>query len=1068
MSPTALIYGSRRPLDQFAGVPERLRERGVEVLHERLWDGELRSGLQAQPQLIERADVLAFADLSYNQHLRPVRLARRAGKPSVLLVDGVTEFSNICLNPWMGADYLRPAPENVVGALGGLQEAALRAMGNGCVVRTGLPRLDGTGALVERARGVIGPAQWLLVATAFTPALSADARGRLLDACAMLREAAAGRGLTVRWRLTAGLGEQLGVEVDRAPLHESLAGAWGVVTSASTVAVESMIAGVPTGVMHPHAWPLWVPGAWVWKPEGQDDGGWRAAMDGVRAADDAVRGVIQAELGGLDPGVSGPDELLDALRAPDAERLEAQRRLLGVMHTPGSADIVARLLDGIASRGLAHVGIVDRVEREPPRTVGKTVVRASPKRARRVLNILRVGRSPVHGVASWAMRLTRAFAAGDSLGYEVHTLFVAAEPMNYEQSNAPPIGDDPRLHLCVLDPTLGTHERLDAALRAASSLDPDVVIPGHDDECFAIAAQLHATGVRCVGVVHVDEPGEAERLRMFDRWDVGVGVSAVCAGHLRSVAGDRAVHSIPYGVPIAAGPRPVAADGPLRLGYIGRFAEHQKRVGDLLTLIEELERLGVRYEFHAVGDGPDLPGWRARLEAMGLPPGRVRLHGRRSMEWVERFLPGMDLSVLVSAWEGMSVSMLEAMGQGVVPCVTRVNSGVSEWIDDGVHGVVVPVGQPRMMAERVCELDRDRGLLARLGHNAHGRMAERDMGLRGMAERYAAVFDEALARPRDTRPTDLGVRVTDRFVWTPPMPDDDAEADAWVCRRLGEAGYRDIALGSPSPGCDAVLVPARAPRPDDAVIDGWRRSGLGVGVSPNLCVEQSVRLAERAVGRLAEGGCRRIVIFGAGTQSAAFLPLLRRQGGPGPVVGWIDDSALPGTTHVGLSAVTLEEAGSLRPDGVVLNSRRYEPLLALRCDVLGGVRVTALTRADAALDACVRALRAAREHPGEVVCVCEKDTLGYAHAVRALETVMLADLEAWVGRGRPPGLVVLAIEGDEAAAIEKLSPHVARGVRVVSVLTGWSSAPLDHLDHRSREAAQAHTLSAASGDRGGE
>ena len=62
------------------------------------------------------------------------------------------------------------------------------------------------------------------------------------------------------------------------------------------------------------------------------------------------------------------------------------------------------------------------------------------------------------------------------------------------------------------------------------------------------------------------------------------------------------------------------------------------------------------------------------------------MHGRRSPQWVERFLGRVDASVLVSDYEGTSITMLESMGAGVVPVVTRVSSGVDEWIRDGENG----------------------------------------------------------------------------------------------------------------------------------------------------------------------------------------------------------------------------------------------------------------------------------------------------------------------------------------------------------------------------------------------
>jgi glycosyltransferase involved in cell wall biosynthesis len=1065
---TVLLYGSRRPLDQFAGVPEKLRELGAEVLYERLWDREMRAGLHAQPELIGRADVVGFADLSYNMHLRPVRVARRLGVATVLLVDGVTEFAITYMNPWMGPNYLRPAPEDRVLALGPLQRRVLGAMGNDVVACGGLPRLDGFAGRVAAAREGLRGGGWLVVATAWTPALSGAARARLLSALAALRDEAERRGLAVRWRLTGGLAESLGVEADTAPLAESLAGAAAVVTTASTLAVESMLAGVPTGVMHPHPWPLWVPGAWVWRPRGGDASDAervRAALQasaGVRAAVDTA--LVDA-LGGFDPELPDAGSLVESLLSPESARLAVQGRLLGHMHTPGSAGVVAAALLDAAARGTrAGPGAIEHI--------GRTEVVATPKRKKRVLSLLQCGRSPVHGVTNWSVRMSRAFAGRSD--YEFHTLFVAAAPTNFEEANTPDVSGSAFLHRCVLEPTAGTHERLEALYRAAASLEPDIVIPGHDEEVLATAARLAEplTGARTIGIAHVDEPTEFARLEDFGVWDAVVGVSAACVAGLARVGSGLPARQIVYGVPVSERPRPARADGPLRIGYLGRVVEWQKRVSDLIRLLGALRERGVDYEFHLVGDGPDLDAWMVEAQAAGVAGTRLVVHGRQSMSWTESFLPTLDVSVLVSGWEGTSVAMLEAMGQGVVPCVTRVGSGVDEWVTDGVHGVVTPVGRPEIMAARLAELAADRGALERMGAAAHGRLTERRMGLSDGAARYAELFDAVLASRRAVAaPRDRTVRLRDRCEWSPAMPDDDGSADAWVLDRMREAGYRRIARARPTPGCDAVFVPAAAPRPDPSKVAAWRAGGLGVGVSPNMGVEGCVRIAEAAVGRLAGAGCRRIAVFGAGTQAAAFGPLVRRDGcggREGAVVGWIDDSTPPGTTHMGLPACRFDEAMErLRPDGVVLNSRRFEPLLAERCAAWSDVRTVAMTRDDAALHACVAALRAARDASASgtpVLAVCERDTLAYAAAVGARETVAPAALAGRVERGGRPGLVVLAMEADEAVVRGVLAPWTESGVAVRSLLR--AERPVHHGEQVAGETVEAEAFAAAGGDSG--
>lgn len=1081
-----LLYGSRRPLDQFAGVPERLAGRGIEVWYERLWGDAMKQGAHALPWLIERAGVVGFADLTHRLHAQATRVAQRVGTPTVLLVDGVTEFANTLMNPWLGAHHLRPAAQGTVLAMGPLQAEILRALGNRPEV-SGLPRLDGFAERVAAQRRLLAePPGRLVVATANTPAMTAPARARLIRALELIGRAADRRGVGVRWRLTGDLATELGVPADTEPLDQALAGASAVLTTASTLAVEAMLAGVPTGVFHPHPWPLWVPGAWVWRPVfadiDADAEAVRSAIGRGAAATGACDAFVGELLGGSDPGVSvrtpvaGASEMLDALLAAEASRLAVQARLLGAMHASGAGERVAGVLArvGGAQRPDVRPGVQDGVR--APEMLGRVEIKAAPKRARRVVSLLQCGKSPVGGVTNWSIRMGRAFAARPDLGFEFHTIAIGAEPLNHETSNIPEDPSDPCLHACVLDPCDPTHRRVEAIAAAARALEPDLVIPSYNEETFAAAAALHDSGARVLAIAHVDEAADEARLRAFDRWDAGVGVSDACVGWIKAAAGERPVDRIVYGVPVRAGPRPVATGGPIRLAYIGRMIEWQKRISDLIGLLERLESLGTDYRLDVVGDGPDMRPWLARVGAMGLLDRRVFIHGRRGMAWVESFLPGVDLSVLVSGWEGTSISMLEAMGQGVAPCVTRVDSGVGEWVEDGVHGVVAPVGRPDLMGERIDGLARDRARVAAMGEASRRRMVERRMGVQDMAERYATVFARTIERPAfATAPGDHAARVRDRTGWTPRVPESEPEADRWFTERLRDAGYRCVAVGGLAAGCDAVLVPASAPRPSPETIGVWRARGLGVAVSPNGAVEHAVRLAESAIGRLTDAGCGRIAVFGAGEQSGAFVPAVRHGA---PIVGWIDDGVGPGagsdaggrTTHMGLPAVPFSRIDELLPDAVILNSQRFEPLMAVRCANLVGVRVVALTRDDATLAACVDAVgsakRAATTRGGSLI-VHDPDTAAYASATGAAERIGPTGLGVRVRTGPVPGVLVLATLADPARVRSEIEPWVRRGVPVFDCLATGASAGVfvDHRKQGAGERVEPEPLAATPGDR---
>ena len=85
----------------------------------------------------------------------------------------------------------------------------------------------------------------------------------------------------------------------------------------------------------------------------------------------------------------------------------------------------------------------------------------------------------------------------------------------------------------------------------------------------------------------------------------------------------------------------------------------------------------------------------------------------------EEEIPKGAVYVFGSDWEGLPNSLLEAMAMGMpvvstdCPC-----GGPATVIEDGVNGLLVPVGDEEAMAEAISRLIDDRVLAERLGENA--------------------------------------------------------------------------------------------------------------------------------------------------------------------------------------------------------------------------------------------------------------------------------------------------------------------------------------------------------------
>ena len=141
-----------------------------------------------------------------------------------------------------------------------------------------------------------------------------------------------------------------------------------------------------------------------------------------------------------------------------------------------------------------------------------------------------------------------------------------------------------------------------------------------------------------------------------------------------------------------------------------------------------------------VGDGPERGALETRIAQLGLGD-RVHLLGFRTD--IPELLAGCDLFVLPSLFEGLPLSILEAMAAGKAVVATAIG-GNDEAVVDGVTGLLVPPADPQALADALRTLLREPERRRRLGE-AGRRRAEAEFSATAMVRRVAAVYDEVLA-----------------------------------------------------------------------------------------------------------------------------------------------------------------------------------------------------------------------------------------------------------------------------------------------------------------------------------
>jgi glycosyltransferase involved in cell wall biosynthesis len=162
---------------------------------------------------------------------------------------------------------------------------------------------------------------------------------------------------------------------------------------------------------------------------------------------------------------------------------------------------------------------------------------------------------------------------------------------------------------------------------------------------------------------------------------------------------------------VARAPR--APGAAIRIGYVGRLSQPDKRVLDLVQLCHELQRLGVDFHLDVVGDGPCGEELRAGLAGFGA---RVRMHGAMDRQAIYREIyPRLDVLAMTSSSEAFGIVLVEAMMHGVVPVSSRYHGFHSEGlVMEGETGLGFDVGDLAAAAGAVARLQRHPDLLASL------------------------------------------------------------------------------------------------------------------------------------------------------------------------------------------------------------------------------------------------------------------------------------------------------------------------------------------------------------------
>lgn len=361
---------------------------------------------------------------------------------------------------------------------------------------------------------------------------------------------------------------------------------------------------------------------------------------------------------------------------------------------------------------------------------------------------------PLGGVEAWLDDLAPALAADHHVTVGLVRGRRFHDPARYMAARSM------RTPTIEIDGRTGTTEgRVRAVVKAIHTVNADLVVPVNVADVLEAVRREKARGrnLRLLYPLHgVGADYLLDVLEFRGIIDVGATMSRLAeralieAGRL-----DRSrVKYVNYGV-AAAGQAPAFSGmTSLRLIYVGRLTQDQKRILDLVPLCSALEKRGVAFQLEIVGSGPQENALR---EALGAKR-HVHFLGPLSREELyQRVYPNAAALVLLSEWETGPIVAWEAMRHGATIVTTEyLGLRAEKRLRDGENALVAPVGDVETLASAIERLARDPALLARLRRAAYA-TAERELRIENSLAAWRSLVDQclALAPATDTRPVRL-------------------------------------------------------------------------------------------------------------------------------------------------------------------------------------------------------------------------------------------------------------------------------------------------------------------------
>jgi glycosyltransferase involved in cell wall biosynthesis len=166
----------------------------------------------------------------------------------------------------------------------------------------------------------------------------------------------------------------------------------------------------------------------------------------------------------------------------------------------------------------------------------------------------------------------------------------------------------------------------------------------------------------------------------------------------------------------------------------------------LIRAFGDFHKTHPAHSLRIYGDGERKAELQALINELGLSD-CAHLMGTSKTVLVD--IADAQMFAMASDYEGMPNALAEAMALGI-PCISTdcLGGGAAALIQDGINGILIPIGDEQALVESITKLAEDEALASQFGNE--GKKLKHTLSVEAISQQWLNYITEVISRKKTT------------------------------------------------------------------------------------------------------------------------------------------------------------------------------------------------------------------------------------------------------------------------------------------------------------------------------